>query len=128
MTRFTDFQESLGIAPNILAARLEHFVTEGIMTATPGASAYLEYHLTDKGQDFKRVIIALTEWGDRWAAPDGPPIVYEHGECGGHITLNLECDSCAQSPPVSEVVARKTEAMARGRERRLAAANTASRF
>jgi DNA-binding HxlR family transcriptional regulator len=125
MTRFTEFQGSLGIAPNILAARLEHFLKEGIMTASPGASPYAEYRLTDKGQDFKRVIIALTDWGDRWAAPDGPPIVYEHGKCGGHVTLDLECDSCGQSPSVSEVVARKTEAMARGRERLLSAPPTA---
>jgi DNA-binding HxlR family transcriptional regulator len=120
MTRFTDFQESLGIAPNILASRLEHFVAEGIMTATPVLSAYAEYRLTDKGLDFKPVIIALTEWGDRWAAPDGPPVVIEHTVCGGHVTLSLECESCGQSPSVSEVVARKTEALARGRERRIA--------
>src|SRR5438067_11292386 len=58
MTRFTDFQESLGIAPNVLASRLEHFLEEGIMTATPASSAYAEYHLTDKGLDFKPAIIA----------------------------------------------------------------------
>ena len=109
MTRFTDFQESLGIAPNVLASRLEHFVEEGIMTATPASSAYAEYHLTDKGLDFKPVIIALTEWGDRWAAPDGPPIVYEHSECGGHVTLGLECELCRESPSAKEVIARKTE-------------------
>ncbi len=90
MTRFTEFQESLGIAPNVLASRLERFVEDGIMTATPASSAYAEYHLTDKGLDFKPVIIALTEWGDRWAAPDGPPIFYEHSECGGHVTLSLD--------------------------------------
>src|SRR5882672_805709 len=64
MTRFTDFQESLGIAPNVLTARLEHFVDEGLMTASPASTGYAEYHLTDKGLGFKPVIIALTEWGD----------------------------------------------------------------
>jgi hypothetical protein len=26
------------------------------------------------GLDFKPVVIALTAWGDRWAAPHGPPL------------------------------------------------------
>src|SRR5262245_58332799 len=102
MTRFTEFQESLGIAPNVLASRLERFVEEGILAATPGSSSFAAYHLTDKGLDFKSVIIALTEWGDRWAAPDGPPIVYEHSDCGGHVLLRLECESCGETPSVTE--------------------------
>lgn len=118
MTRFTQFQESLGIAPNVLTSRLEHFVAEGLMTVSGGPSGHPEYHLTDKGTSFKPVIIALTEWGDRWAAPDGPPIAYEHEGCGGRVTVGLRCDSCGESPEVGEVAARKTEAMARARERR----------
>lgn len=117
MTRFTDFQESLGIAPNVLAARLEHFVAEGLMTTAPAATGHAEYHLTEKGLDFKPVIIALTEWGDRWAAPDGPSIVYQHGGCGGHVTVRLDCDSCTKGPSARDVTARKTAAMARAQQR-----------
>jgi DNA-binding HxlR family transcriptional regulator len=127
MTRFTDFQTRLGIAPNVLTARLEHFVEQGLMTATPAATGFAEYHLTDKGLDFKPVIIALTEWGDRWSAPDGPPIAYEHDQCGGHVSLRLQCDSCATRVPVTEVVARQTPAMARARQRRMARATKAGR-
>jgi DNA-binding HxlR family transcriptional regulator len=118
MTRFTDFQASLGLAPNVLAARLERFVAEGLMTASPAPTGHLEYHLTDKGLDFKPVIIALTEWGDRWAAPDGAPIAYQHDQCGGQVGFHLECDKCGKSPAVEEVTARKTAAMARARARR----------
>ena len=118
MTRFTDLQESLGVAPNVLTARLERFVEEGLMTATPAPTGYSEYHLTDKGLAFKPVIIALTEWGDRWAAPDGPPIVYEHEHCGGHVTVRLHCDSCGKSLSAANVTARQTAAMARARKRR----------
>lgn len=118
MTRFTEFQESLGIAPNVLAARLEHFVAEGLMTVTPAATGYPEYRLTAKGLDFKPVIIALTAWGDRWAAPDGAPIAYEHGRCGGQVSVHLHCDSCTERPSAKDVTARPTPAMARARERR----------
>src|SRR4051794_18694056 len=79
ITRFSDFQRSLNIAPNILASRLENFVIEGIFTKSKAE----DYHLTPKGLDFKPVIIALREWGDRWAAPEGPPAEVLHEGCGG---------------------------------------------
>jgi DNA-binding HxlR family transcriptional regulator len=120
MTRFTDFQKSLGIAPNVLSARLERFVEDGLMAVAPGAQGHPEYHLTDRGLDFKPVIIALTEWGDRWAAPDGPPIVYEHDGCGGRVVTRLECERCGETPRRAEVVARKTAVMAELQARRRA--------
>ena len=118
MIRFTDFQASLGLAPNVLTNRLEHFVREGLMTTSPGPAGHAEYHLTPKGHDFKPAIIALTEWGDRWAAPDGAPIVYEHGTCSGPVGTALLCDQCGESVAAADVTARKTPAMARGKEKR----------
>jgi DNA-binding HxlR family transcriptional regulator len=128
MTRFSQFQESLRLAPNILAARLERFVGEGLMSVSSGPRGQPEYHLTDKGHDFKPVILALTEWGDRWAAPAGAPIVYEHDECGGHIRVELVCDRCRESVDSKGLVARKTPALEVARERlRAAAAGQARR-
>jgi DNA-binding HxlR family transcriptional regulator len=117
MTRFTDFQRSLAIAPNILTKRLEGFVKEGLMTSSKGQSQHLEYHLTDKGIDFTPVIIALTKWGDRWAAPDGPPIVYEHDGCGGRVEYRLFCKACGSIVKAKHVLARRTKAMALYKER-----------
>jgi len=117
MTRFTDFQQSLNIAPNILTKRLESFVNDGLMTTSKGDSEHMEYHLTPKGLDFKAVIIALTEWGDKWSAPDGPPILYEHEGCGGHIEQRLSCKTCKRTVNARNVVARKTKAMTIGKER-----------
>jgi len=118
MTRFTDFQKSLDIAPNVLAARLERFVEDGLMTSSAGPKGHAEYQLTDKGLDFKTVIIALTEWGDRWAAPDGPPIVYAHQGCGGRVRHLLECRKCGAKLRPRDVVARKTPVMAKLQDRR----------
>ena len=120
MTRFTDFQKSLGIAPNVLAARLEHFVETGLMATTAGSGGHPTYHLTEKGLDFKPMIIALTEWGDRWAAPDGPPIVYEHEGCGGRVGYGLHCEKCAERPGPQGIRARKTAVMRRLQKRRIA--------
>lgn len=109
MTRFNDFQRSLGIAPNILAKRLQFFVEEGLLktSKTEPDSEYLEYHLTPKGLDFKTVIIALTEWGDRWAAPNGPPKYYEHIDCGGHVETRLHCLKCKKVPKLEKIAAKK---------------------
>jgi DNA-binding HxlR family transcriptional regulator len=111
-TRFSDFQRSLGLAPNILARRLEDFIAAGIMKARPlrPEAAHREYVLTAKGRDLKPIIIALTAWGDRWAAPSGPPVVLEHEGCGGRVKQQLYCSDCRDNPKLSDVLARPTNA------------------
>ncbi len=71
--RFTDFQERLGIARNILSARLNKLVKSGILTraAAPGRGNPRLYRLTEKGRDVLPVFIALMQWGDRWINNDG---------------------------------------------------------
>ena len=70
LTRFSQFQKSLGVATNILARRLEDFVDAGLMEHRPGAAGeQAEYVLTRKGLELKPVIIALTAWGDKWVRP-----------------------------------------------------------
>ena len=101
-TRFGDFQRSLGIATNVLTARLDGFVESGIMCR----DGRFDYVLTDKGRDLMPALLALTEWGDRWAAPDGPPIRYAHAECGGHVTDTVVCDACGRLPADAAVDAR----------------------
>jgi DNA-binding HxlR family transcriptional regulator len=113
-TRFRDFQLSLGIATNVLASRLDALVDSGILerpTASDGASPHL-YVLTDKGRELTPVLIALTEWGDRWAAPDGPPIRYVHDACGSPVTTSVCCARCGQlTDPVGVVLRQERRAL-----------------
>lgn len=108
-TRFSDFQRSLGVAPNILTKRLDDFVGAGIMETSAPAGEHREYHLTEKGLDFKPVVLALSAWGDRWAAPDGPPVAFEHATCGGRVVQRLHCKKCGATPKLSQVIARATK-------------------
>ncbi|MCK2245300.1 MULTISPECIES: helix-turn-helix domain-containing protein [unclassified Crossiella] len=101
MTRFSDFEHRLGVAPNILAKRLDGFVADGLMRRRDGR----EYVLTDKGRELGTVLIALTEWGDRWAAPQDPPVLYEHEDCGGPVHVHARCAHCGAEPAAGEVVA-----------------------
>ena len=61
MRRFSDFQEDLGLAKNILSVRLKKLIARGIMEQVPASdgSAYQEYVLTKKGRELFPVIVAL---------------------------------------------------------------------
>ena len=110
ITKFSDFQRNLGLAPNILANRLDGFVAAGLMESRRYSDQYghHEYVLTAQGLDLQPVIIALTAWGDRWAAPDGPPVVYRHQECGDRVELQLRCESGHTIVKPTEVEAQPT--------------------
>ena len=90
VTRFGDFQHNLGIATNVLAARLDAFLDSGVMRREGSA----DYVLTEKGRALATALIALTEWGDAWAAPAEPPILYRHASCGRPVTARVVCDEC----------------------------------
>lgn len=106
--RFSEFQRSLGLARNVLTVRLERLVEEGLMERrTAAGSAYEEYVLTEKGRNLQPVIVALTHWGDRWAAPAGPPILFEHEDCGGAVDLHATCTACGGALTAGEIRARR---------------------
>jgi DNA-binding HxlR family transcriptional regulator len=64
--RFGEFQKSLGLAKNILAARLRMLVDQGILKLAPASdgSAYQEYVPTDKGRGIFPVLVALRQWSE----------------------------------------------------------------
>ena len=66
--RFSDFQKSVGLAKNILSARLKKLVACGIMEHVPASdgSAYQEYALTQKGRELLPVLVALRQWGESY--------------------------------------------------------------
>jgi DNA-binding HxlR family transcriptional regulator len=106
-TRYSDFQRSLGIATNILKDRLDGFVDTGIMRRHQYSEQpqLYEYLLTEKGRDLAPALIALTEWGDRWSAPEGPPILYSHTVCGSGVRHEVVCAKCGRLDDAAEVQA-----------------------
>ncbi|MBU0991014.1 MAG: helix-turn-helix transcriptional regulator [Proteobacteria bacterium] len=75
---YEKFQENLGIATNILSARLKTLVQNGIFERrkNPENGRRFIYKLTAKGIDLYPVILALMNWGDRWVEwEDGPSSV-----------------------------------------------------
>lgn len=77
LTRFDAFQDSLGIAPNMLTRRLAALVEAGLLErrryqARPPRD---EYVLTDRGRDVRGVLMALLAFGNRHFAPEGASVV-----------------------------------------------------
>ncbi|TWB24427.1 HxlR family transcriptional regulator [Nitrospirillum amazonense] len=76
MTRFDQFQKSLDIAPNMLTRRLTALVEAGLMEKRQYSERppRYEYVLTERGRDFREVMLALLAWGNRHFAPEGPTV------------------------------------------------------
>lgn len=67
LTRFGEFQKSLGIAKNILTERLRTLVSSGILELVPTSEGgvRMEYRLTPMGKDLFPVMVALRQFGER---------------------------------------------------------------
>jgi DNA-binding HxlR family transcriptional regulator len=77
LTRFDQFQRSLHIAPNMLTRRLNTLVESGLLerrrySERPPRD---EYVLTERGRDFRPVLLALLTWGNKHFAPEGASVV-----------------------------------------------------
>lgn len=91
-SRFSEFQRSLGIARNVLAARLNHLVDEGVLEHADDG----RYLLTPKGRELSPVLHQLLKWGDKHYAPDGPPRLTLHRGCGGEVERDMICRRCGE--------------------------------
>ncbi|MGH3532591.1 MAG: winged helix-turn-helix transcriptional regulator [Mycobacterium sp.] len=94
--RFEDFHATLGCARNLLSARLKTLVAQGLLEKQAyrdvrGRGRH-EYRLTDKGRDLFPAVVALMQWGDRWAADDaGPAVLLSHRGCSERVSAHLSC-------------------------------------
>ena len=103
--RFDQIQESLGVARNVLSARLQLLVDEGILEKRvyQEKPERYEYFLTEKGLDLWPVMIALISWGDRHVTgPDGPAVAIVHKECGGDVNDRRICERCGEQLEVRD--------------------------
>ena len=110
--RFDQMQQHLGIARNVLAARLKRLVEYGLVEKRlyQQHPPRFEYHLTRKGLDLQPVLVGLMQWGDRYLAdPPGGPVVLEHRACGQPMHVVPVCEVCRQP-----VTPGDTRARARG--------------
>src|ERR687885_1434461 len=74
--RFSDIQRNLGIARNILSARLQTLVRAGILERRryQEEPERFEYRLTAAGRDLYPAIITIMRWGDEHLNGATPPV------------------------------------------------------
>lgn len=97
--RFEQMQRDLGIARNVLAARLQTLVAHGILERRryQDRPPRFEYRLTEKGLDLYPALVALMQWGDKYVtAESGPPVVLVHKACGHEARPQLACSHCGE--------------------------------
>ena len=104
--RFDEFQESLGIARNVLTKRLTTLVQAGIMERHPYQEhpERFEYRLTEAGRELFPIVVSLLHWGDRWTAGEaGPPLLLVHEPCGQPAGAMLVCSHCGEEITLDNV-------------------------
>jgi DNA-binding HxlR family transcriptional regulator len=94
--RFADMQRRTRAPRQVLSDRLARLVAAGLLRKAPyreaGQRVRYEYRLTDKGLDLFPVLVALLEWGNKYAASqDGPMVLLSHRDCGAPVRLLLGC-------------------------------------
>ena len=76
LTRFDEFQRSLGVAPNMLTRRLSALVEAGLLERRRYSERppRYEYVLMPRGRDFRPVLLTLLAWGNKHFAPEGASV------------------------------------------------------
>lgn len=95
-TRFEDFVARAGISEPSAAARLRDLVAAGLLERRdyrdPGQRTRPGYALTEKGAELLPTLVALMQWGDRWATEEGRgPVSFLHRDCGASVHAELHC-------------------------------------
>ncbi|MES3025265.1 MAG: helix-turn-helix domain-containing protein [Pseudomonadota bacterium] len=97
--RFDEIQRDLGLASNVLSARLRRLLEHGIVErqADPADGRVLRYSLTEQGRELYPILLALTAWGDKWRAPGGKvPLQVRHAGCGQLTHAVPACAHCGE--------------------------------
>jgi DNA-binding HxlR family transcriptional regulator len=104
--RFEDFQRRLGISRSVLTSRLNRLVEEGVLETRQYETRppRVEYLLTKKGADLFPVLVALQQWGDRYAS-EKAPVVLRHRSCGKLTHPHLVCSACGDRVSAADVTA-----------------------
>jgi DNA-binding HxlR family transcriptional regulator len=111
LTRFADFRDSLGIAPDVLADRLGTLVRYGVMERVtyqePGSRSRSAYVLTPAGRELNVVLAALQQWGDQhlpW--PEGPSILRRVRDGDRPVHVGFVDDGGKEIPPADVAMIR----------------------
>ena len=94
--RYGEMVRNLGIARNVLAARLKDLVADGLLERRRYRTDpdWYEYVLSDAGRDLYGAIVALLHWADVHMPPAGEGLRLRHRPCGNPTHAKVVCAEC----------------------------------
>jgi len=104
--RYGDMARNLGIARNVLAARLKDLVANGLLERRLYRSEpdWYEYVLSDSGRDLYGAIVAALHWADvHLLAAGEPELRLRHRPCGQQTHAKVVCAACGEELDAREV-------------------------
>jgi DNA-binding HxlR family transcriptional regulator len=117
VTRFAQFRDSLGIAPDVLTERLATLVEYGVLERAayqePGSRSRSAYVLTPAGRQLAVVLAALQQWGDEhlpW--PEGPSMLRRVRDSDRPVHVGF-VDDRGREVPAEDVAMIRTDAYPR---------------
>jgi DNA-binding HxlR family transcriptional regulator len=119
-TRFDEFRQSLGIAPNILSRRLAHLTDTGMFERRLYSEKppRYEYVLTEKGRDFFPVVVSVFAWGNKHLAPEGKALLLADRKTKRPVDpIVVDAGSMAPITPTSVILMPGPRASRRMRKR-----------
>jgi DNA-binding HxlR family transcriptional regulator len=109
MSRFDELQRDLGVASNVLAARLQRLREAEIVERLPDPddARRVHYALTERGRELFPVLLSLMAWGDKWLArPGRQPVLVVHRACGQVTAAVPSCAVCREPLALGDLVFR----------------------
>jgi DNA-binding HxlR family transcriptional regulator len=101
--RFTDLQAHLDIPRAVLTDRLTRLTAEGVVRRSEYQRGRYEYSLTAHGRELWPALFALSQWGDRHNAPEGPRRLFSHAPCATDLAAGGMCPGCGTVPAPEEI-------------------------
>jgi DNA-binding HxlR family transcriptional regulator len=94
--RFARIAGYTGASRDILADRLRKLEAAGVIERRQYSEhpPRHEYHFTEAGRELSPAMLALSQWGDKWAV-DTPALTRRH-TCGQPLQVDLLCHHCGQ--------------------------------
>jgi DNA-binding HxlR family transcriptional regulator len=110
--RFDEIQAQTGATPQMIAARLKKLEKDGLVKRRVynKRPPRYEYHLTEQGEAFFPVLLALRAWGETWrkSPKEGRAVNYTHRTCGRPAGLGPVCESCGKLLLRAELIAEQS--------------------
>ncbi|MCX6398153.1 MAG: helix-turn-helix domain-containing protein [Propionibacteriales bacterium] len=98
ISRFDAIQRDLGLSRKVLTQRLETLVEHEVVVrvAYQDNPPRYDYRLTEKGNDLAMVLLAMQQFGDKWAFGGQAPITWKHLACDQVTAPVACCDQCGE--------------------------------